>query len=152
METPTLFRFKFHAMAAEHEVQLFASSSQLAEHAAAAAIADVARIEAKYSRYRDDSVTTKINRAAGRERVAIDAETAALLRYADQCFRLSEGLFDITSGVLRRVWDFRVKPARVPSPNALAAARTFIGWADVEWDDHGIRLPREGMELDFGGI
>jgi len=152
MESPALFRFKFHAMAAEHELQLFASSAQLAERAAKAAIADVARIEVKYSRYRDDSVTTRINRAAGRGRVAIDAETAALLRYADQCFRLSEGRFDITSGVLRRVWDFRARPAHVPSSDALAAALTSIGWADVEWDDQGILLPREGMELDFGGI
>jgi thiamine biosynthesis lipoprotein len=152
MESTTLFRFQFHAMAAEHELQLFASSAQLAERAAEAAISDVARIEAKYSRYRDDSVTTRINRAAGRERVAIDAETAALLRYADQCFQLSGGRFDITSGVLRRVWDFRAKPARIPSADALAAAQTLIGWAGVEWDDRGILLPREQMELDFGGI
>jgi FAD:protein FMN transferase len=146
------FRFTFHAMAADHELQLFAASAPLAESAAKAAIADVARIEAKYSRYRDDSVTTRINRAAGRERVAIDAETAALLRYADQCFRLSEGCFDITSGVLRRVWDFRAQPARVPSADALAAARAFIGWSAVEWDDRGVCLPRRGMEIDFGGI
>jgi len=152
MESPTLFRFRFHAMAAEHELQLFAPSGPIAERAAEAAIADVARIEGKYSRYRDDSVTTRINRAAGRERVAIDAETAALLRYADHCFQLSEGRFDITSGVLRRVWDFRAKPARVPSADALAAARALIGWAEVEWDDQAVRLPRERMELDFGGI
>ena len=152
MESLALFRFTFHAMAAEHELQLFASSASRAERVAEAAIADVARIEAKYSRYRDDSVTTRINHAAGKEHVAIDAETAALLRYADQCFRLSEGRFDITAGVLRRVWDFGAKPAHVPSGEALEAARTSIGWADVEWDDHAVRLPREAMELDFGGI
>jgi thiamine biosynthesis lipoprotein len=146
------FRYTFHAMAAEHELQLFAASARLAQCAADAAIADVARIEAKYSRYRDDSVTTRINRAAGRERVTIDAETVALLRYADQCFRLSEGAFDVTSGVLRRVWDFRAQPARVPAADAIAAARACIGWSDVEWDDRGVRLPREGMEIDFGGI
>ena len=73
------------------------------------------RIEAKYSRYRDDSVTTRINRAAGGAPVTIDAETAALLRYAEQCHAQSGGLFDITSGVLRRVWDFK--------PRAAGAAR-----------------------------
>ncbi len=79
-----------------------------------------ARIEAKYSRYRDDSVTTRINRAAGGEPVAIDAETAALLRYADQCYAQSGGLFDITSGVLRRVWDFRREPPALPTAAELA--------------------------------
>ncbi len=28
----------------------------------------------------------------------------------------------------------------------------MIGWADVEWNERTIRLPRAGMEIDFGGI
>ena len=28
----------------------------------------------------------------------------------------------------------------------------MIGWAKVEWSARAIRLPRAGMELDFGGI
>jgi len=139
-------------MAGTHELQLGATSAAVARRAAAAAIADVARIEARYSRYRDDSLTTRINRAAGGDAVPIDAETAALLRYADRCFALSDGRFDITLGVLRRVWDFRAATPRLPSPAALDAARALIGWQDVEWDDHAIRLPRAGMEIDFGGI
>ena len=109
-----LFRQTFRAMAAEHEIQLAAADLARARRAADAAIADVRRIEAKYSRYRDDSVTTRINRAAGGAAVAIDAETAALLRYADQCHAQSGGLFDITSGVLRRAWDFKREPPALP--------------------------------------
>ena len=56
-----LHRFAFRAMAAEHELLLDAPSEAEAARAAQAAIADVARIEAKYSRYRDDSVTSAIN-------------------------------------------------------------------------------------------
>ena len=52
-------------MAAEHELALWAADPALARKAADAAIADVQRIEAKYSRYRDDSLTSRINRAAG---------------------------------------------------------------------------------------
>jgi thiamine biosynthesis lipoprotein len=97
-------------------------------------------------------VTSAINAAAGGAAVAIDAETAALLAYADQCHELSGGRFDVTSGVLRRVWDFRREPPRVPEPAALAAAVACIGWRDVERRPHSIRLPRPGMEIDFGGI
>jgi len=139
-------------MAGDHEIKLFADSAATAHRAADAAIADVARIEAKYSRYRDDSVTTQINRAAGSTPIAIDAETHALLAYADRCFRLSEGRFDITSGVLRRAWDFGARPPRVPSAEAIAAARSLIGWSRVEWDADTIRLPQSGMEIDLGGI
>ena len=147
-----LFRQTFRAMAAEHEIQLAAPDIDRARRAADAAIADVMRIEAKYSRYRDDSVTSRINRAAGGFEVAIDAETAALLRYADECYGLSGGLFDITSGVLRRVWDFRRDPPVLPTPAELACAVALVGWREVEWTAKAIRLPRAGMQIDFGGI
>jgi len=142
-------RTVFRAMAAEHELQLWADDEKSAARAASAAIADVARIEAKYSRYRDDSITTRINRAAGGDAVPIDAETAALLSYADRCHALSGGRFDITSGVLRRAWDFRRAPPELPSASALAEATALIGWERVEWDAQSIRLPEPGMEIDF---
>jgi thiamine biosynthesis lipoprotein len=147
-----LFRFPFRAMATKHELQLDAPDERGARLAADAAIADVLGIEAKYSRYRDDSVTTAINRAAGGAPVAIDAETAALVRYAAQCHALSDGAFDITSGVLRRAWSFGAKPPKLPDPAAIDAALALIGWSRVEWDERSLRLPDKGMEIDFGGI
>jgi thiamine biosynthesis lipoprotein len=146
------FGYRFAAMASMHELQITGVDRQAADRAAALAIAEVKRIEAKYSRYREGSVTTAINRAAGVASVAIDAETAALLRYADRCHALSDGLFDITSGVLRRAWDFKRSPPRVPSVEALAAACALIGWTRVDWSDERVSLPTAGMELDFGGI
>jgi thiamine biosynthesis lipoprotein len=139
-------------MASPSEVQIWAGDDRNARRAADAAIAEVRRIEAKYSRYRDDSVTTRINRSAGRDAVPIDSETAALLRYADRCHALSGGRFDLTSGVLRNVWNFRARPPRLPDGKSLAAARTLVAWERVEWDDRAIRLPRAGMEIDFGGV
>lgn len=148
----TLHRFPFRAMAAEHELQVAGLDRASAARAAAAAIADVHRIEAKYSRYTADSVTTAINRAAGGAAVAIDDETLALLRYADQCWRTSDGAFDVTAGVLRRAWRFDAKPARVPTIGEVDAARALIGWELVELSERHVRLPVAGMEIDFGGI
>ncbi|MBK9608477.1 MAG: FAD:protein FMN transferase [Betaproteobacteria bacterium] len=116
-------------MAGIAEVQLHAAHPDDARGAFAAAQVEVERIEAKYSRYRDDSALTAINRAAGGAPVVIDAETAALLDYADACWRQSGGLFDITSGVLRRVWDF--KRGTLPDPAALESALARIGWERV---------------------
>jgi thiamine biosynthesis lipoprotein len=147
-----LFRQTFHAMAGEHELQLACDDIALAQRAAAVAIADVQRIEAKYSRYREDSVTSRINAASGARAVEIDGETAALMRYADQCYAQSDGLFDITSGVLRRAWNFRSDPPRVPSAQELAPLIDLIDWPHVEWSATSVRLPRKGMEIDFGGI
>jgi thiamine biosynthesis lipoprotein len=147
-----LFRTVFRAMASENELLLWSDDEARGTLAAEAAVADVLRIEAKYSRYRDDSVTTRINRAAGGEAVSIDAETAALLTYADQCHRISGGRFDLTSGALRRAWDFRRTPPRIPDVAAIKAATALIGWNRVEWDESSARLPDAGMEIDFGGI
>ena len=73
-----LFRFTFRAMAAENELQVAAADEATARRAADRAIADVQRIEAKYSRYLDDSVTTLINRAAGtRSRAPATGATTA---------------------------------------------------------------------------
>jgi thiamine biosynthesis lipoprotein len=145
-------RFTFRAMAAEHEILVDAADASLARAAVDAAIADVQRIERKYSRYRDDSVVAEINASAGVREVAVDDETAALLRYADQCFRLSEGRFDITSGVMRRAWHFGADPPRVPTQDEIDRLLPLVDWSSVAFDSAAIRLPRAGMQIDLGGI
>ena len=137
-------------MAAENELQVHADDADLAWRAIDAAIAEVQRIEAKYSRYRPDSVVSRINAAAGGRAIAIDAETQGLLAYADTCFHQSEGLFDATSGVLRRVWRF--DEGCVPNDVALEMLRPLIGWDKVELCPGSVRLPMRAMELDFGGF
>jgi thiamine biosynthesis lipoprotein len=118
---------------------------------ARAAIAEVERLESRYSRYRDDSIASAINRSAGDARgVEVDAETASLLDYADLLFRESGGRFDVTSGVLRRAWDFRSQ--RLPEPDELAPLLARVGWPKVGWDGRRVVLPEPGMELDFGGF
>lgn len=118
--------------------------------AAREAIAEVRRIEAKYSRYRPDSVVSRVNAAAGGPPVRIDPETAQLLEFADNLYRVSGGLFDITSGVLRRAWDFS-RPG-LPDERLLAVLLALVDWPSVERGNGTVRLPRAGMQLDFGGF
>jgi len=147
-----LYRFEFSAMASLHELKLLSDDESRVRAAATAAIADVQRIERKYSRYRDDSVTCAINRAAGTAPVAIDAETAALLDYAQACYAMSDGAFDITSGVLRAAWDFRRTPPSLPDEDTVRDLLRLVDWPAVEHDREHVFLPRAGMEIDFGGI
>lgn len=142
--------FPFQAMASRCEIRLAAPDGQDAAGLAHQAIAEVLRIETAYSRYREDSVVSRINAAAGREAVACDDETCQLLAYADHLYRSSGGLFDITSGVLRRAWDFK-RPS-LPDPALLAALLPLVGWASVVCEGDTVMLPRAGMEIDFGGF
>jgi thiamine biosynthesis lipoprotein len=144
------FGVEFGAMASRCEIRVCAPDEAQARAWTEAAIAEVRRIEAKYSRYRADSVTARINGAAGGAALEVDDETAALLDFAARLYEQSGGLFDLTSGVLRRAWDFTAR--RVPQQEELDALRPLIGWSQVEWRRPRLRLPRAGMEIDFGGI
>lgn len=144
-----LHRFPFKAMGSLCELQLYAAQAAEADAAAARAQQEMARLETIYSRYRDDSLTTRINRSAGNSQgIEVDAETASLLDYAQTAWVQSDGLFDITSGVLRRVWDF--KSNHLPAQADIDAVLTHIGWQRVRWGNPRLWLPA-GMELDFGG-
>lgn len=131
-------------------LHLYAEPLERADEVAKIAIAEVRRLEAKYSRYRDDSVTSRINRSAGDARgVCVDPETASLLDYAETAYRQSDGLFDITSGVLRKAWNFKEKV--LPTEEQLQPLLERVGWNRVEWSAPRLRLPDAGMEIDFGG-
>lgn len=146
----SIFRIEFGAMASKCEVVLAAADEVQARSLAQIAIDEVQRIEQKYSRYRPDSVVSSINAEAGHDWVECDEETVALLDYAEKLFQLSDGLFDITSGVLRAAWDF--KQGKVPTQEALTPLLNLIGWRKVERRDGQIRLPVANMEIDFGGF
>jgi thiamine biosynthesis lipoprotein len=107
------------------------------------------RIERKYSRYLEGNIVHRINTAEGAP-VTVDEETARLIDYAAELHALSEGRFDITSGVLRRAWSFD-GGAAVPSPALIDSLRSRVGWDKVEWRRPVLRMPA-GMEIDFGGI
>lgn len=143
-------RFDFAAMASPCSLQMDGRDERVMRRAAQAAMAEVQRIEQKFSRYTEGSVISRINQSAGREGVEVDAETRGLLDFAHALWTQSDGLFDITSGVLRRAWDF--KKATLPEPAALQTLLGLVGWQQVAWDGKQVRLAQPGMELDFGGF
>lgn len=118
--------------------------------AAKAAIAEVQRIEHKFSRYRGGSVVSRINLAAGAGALEVDAETLGLLDFAQALFVQSDGLFDITSGVLQSAWDF--KNATLPKESQLQALLPLVGLQHLERQGRKVRLTQPGMALDFGGF
>jgi thiamine biosynthesis lipoprotein len=144
-----LWRGRFSAMASPCECLVRGISEKRARQVTHAVAEEAWRIERKFSRYRDDNLMAAINAGDG-QWLALDDETTRLLDFADQCWQLSEGAFDITSGVLRRVWRFDGSD-QVPEPEQVTALLPLVGWDKVEREAERIRL-REGMELDLGGI
>jgi thiamine biosynthesis lipoprotein len=146
-----LYRQVFKAMGSPCEIQIYAASQPEAERIAGTAIADVHRLEARYSRYRADSFLSEINRmAADGGSISVDEETAGLLNYAATCYRESDGLFDITSGILRRAWRF--DRGALPDEAEVHRLLERVGWDKLCWMPPVLEFPVPGMEIDFGGV
>lgn len=133
------------------EIQLFTKTGLKAKRVADAVIADVHRLEARYTRYRSDSFLSAINRVASAGgSIKVDEVTAGLLNYAATCHEQSDGLFDITSGVLRQAWNF--KSGELPDEAQIQILLNKIGWHKLRWKPPMLEFPMPGMEIDFGGV
>lgn len=140
---------QFRAMASPCEILLEQQDPALCSKLTQLAATEAERIEQKYSRYRSDSMLSQLNRHAGHWQ-QIDNETAALLQFANSCYTLSDGLFDISSGILRRAWQFDGS-GNIANQQQIDTLLPFIGWHKVTLETLQLFLP-EGMELDLGGI
>jgi len=135
-------------MAGPCEVQLAADNDSQAIQFAQLAIDEVKRIERKYSRYDEQSVLSAINRSTGQKGLRVDQETKSLIAYAQQLFKDSDGLFDITSGILREAWDF--KTGKLPGKKALSDMLPKVGMHHLLMT--GDQLSLSCGEIDFGGF
>lgn len=141
---------RFQAFGGMNSVLLGSISSEDARPVLDAVTREALRIQAKFSRYDANSAISRINRLAGEGPVPVDEETWGLLEFSAEAFRVSEGLFDITSGVLRRAWDF--KRAVVPPKALLDALCERVGFDKLVLRDRTLKFSRPDMEIDFGGV
>lgn len=143
------WRGSFQAMASDCQIILEGCKKEEARHLLKLAAIETWRIEYKYSRYQAGNLMAKINQAYTAP-LQVDDETCALLNYANVCYQLSEGLFDISAGVLRKIWRFDGSD-KIPSEEAIQNILPYIGWHKVAWQQPFIQL-KAGMELDLGGL
>jgi thiamine biosynthesis lipoprotein len=112
----------------------------------------VADDEERWSRFRETSELSRLNRCAGIPTQASE-ETVALLAEADRWTKATNGVFAPLVGDAVRAWGYReslleVQPGTPASPDAHPAARDELVF------DRGRRivLVPEGSLLDLGGI
>jgi thiamine biosynthesis lipoprotein len=111
-----------------------------------------ASFEEKFSRFKPDSLISRINRAAGREPVPLDDEAESLFTLIDWFHWSSQGILDPTVLPLLELWDYRGDAPQVPSDEAVQSALQFVGWKRVEHRNRRLYLPAPGMRIDVGGI
>ena len=127
------------------------SQAQL-EEATGAVLREVERVEAACSTWRPDSPWSRLNRAAGAP-VAMAPEWLDLLATALDWSARTGGAFDPALQPLMAAWGIR-DGGRTPVPQALAAARSASGAAQVILDRAAgsIRLLHPAAGLEEGGF
>jgi len=63
---------------------------------------------------------------------------------------MSDGMFDVTSGVLRKAWRFD-QSDKIPTQEQIDELLPIIGWEKVSWHNPQLKL-EANMEIDLGGI
>ncbi len=146
-----LRNFAFRALGTACTIRYTTTSDELAGSFERAARQWVEAFEARYSRFRPESMVSRINNFAGTSWVEVDAEMEQMLDICAELHRMTGGILDGTAGPLMRLWDYRNPAAVLPDAARVQEVRELVGWTKVQRAPGRIFLPRAGMALDFGG-
>ena len=119
------------------------------------ALAEMKRLEAVLSEWRDDSEVGQINLNPDRW-VTVGPETFAVIARGLEEGKASNGAFDITFQAMSSVWKFGsaadAQP-KLPSKAEIERLRALVDYRTVELDPtaHAVRLPK-GHKIGLGGI
>lgn len=116
-------------------------------------IVEVKRIEALLTEFSEDSQTSKINAAAGKQAVTVDEETFQLIQRCVDISQLTQGAFDITAGTLKRLYNFKGESFVLPDKKAITSTLSKVGYSKIKLiAPNQVELPKEGMRIGFGAI
>jgi len=122
------------------------------EAALDAAVAEIRRVEDLMTDWRPSPLMT-LNAAAGRGPQPAAPELVRILGQAGELHTFTRGAFDVTFAAVGRLWDFKAKPPRPPSREAVEAALPFVDGRRITVDaKQGTVTIPEGMSVGLGGI
>jgi len=147
-------RWRGIALGADAELRLYHPDPRIAQRLLDQSLAEIRRLEALFSLYRDDSALATLNRQ-GR----LDEPPADLLRLLSESThysRLTGGAFDPSVQPLWRLYaNHFSQPGAAPAGPAAAALRAALARVDyraIHTEPGRILLQRPGMELTLNGI
>jgi len=141
-------------MGTEVTITVTAPSTDVGEAAIDAGMAELRRLDAMMSLYKDTSEITKVNLAAGKGPVKVSPEMIEVVEQAGEISRQSGGVFDVTIGPLVVLWQMRLKEGKVPTEAEIAKIKPLVNYRQIAIDKAAstIFLKKPGMIMDFGGM
>ncbi len=142
-------------MGTECEFKAWHTSDQAVHEAFEHGFAEMDRIEALMTSWRDDSDVARINAAAGKDAVPVSPDTMAVVKKGLWVSELTKGAFDITVGVFKGLWKFdEDNDGSVPDPKEVKKRARLVNYRDVIVDDQNrtVKLRRPGQRMNLEGV
>jgi thiamine biosynthesis lipoprotein len=141
-------------MGTDVTITVIARSREEGEAAIDAGMAELRRLDAMMSLYKDASEITKVNLAAGKGPVHVSPEMIEVVEHAAEISRISDGVFDVTIGPLVVLWQMRLKEGKIPADDELSSIRPLVNYRNIIVNRKAstIFLTKAGMIMDFGGM
>lgn len=114
----------------------------------------IAELDKLASSQNADSDVSKINAAAGKDYVQVDPAIYEMLEYSKNYSAKSNGEWDITVGIIMKMWDIGNADQHVPPQEDIQAALKLVNYKDIllRPEDHSVMLAKPGMAIDLGGV
>jgi thiamine biosynthesis lipoprotein len=116
-------------------------------------IEEVKRIETLITEFSDDSETALVNKNAGICPVKVSDEMYKLIERSVQISRLTNGSFDITAGILKKLYNFKNIKFEMPSREKINESLDLTGHAKIKLlGNNKVFLEKRGMRIGYGAI
>lgn len=142
------------AMGTRFELVLYGKNESYLRATGEEAMAEIERIEAQLSLYRDDSDLTDLNMRGAYEVVPVDPRFFHILSRAKALWEESHSAFDPTVAPLMRCWGFVSGSGKMPAEEEVEAARQSVGMQHVilDADNFTVYFEKAGLSLDLGAL
>ncbi len=153
LEDSCLLYVSKKAMACTFQIYFTPENGDAIAEVAIEALELVEQLENQMTVYRS-SPMTYLNETAANEPVRIEPRVYQLLKKGYELFELTDGAFDMTSGLLTKGWGFFRQQGRVPDEREISDLLKGVGSQHLIFDDQNetIAFRQSDLELNLGGI
>jgi FAD:protein FMN transferase len=154
MTLPVLTEFKRQArlMGSAFEFIVVEDETK-GEHALDACIAEVKRIEDLLTEFNPFSQTFQLNENAGIKAMQVDQEVFDLIVRCKRISSLTQGAFDITAGILKKLYNFKGADFEYPSEDAIRYALQKVGAEKIVTSaPQSVALSKKDMRISFAAV
>lgn len=106
----------------------------------------------KFDDFSPQSDVSKINDNAGKNAVEVDNVTIEIISKALECYKETDGAFNISVAPLSKLWGFKGNELRVPLESEIKQTINLVNINDLIIEGNKVMLRKTGEAIDLGGI